>query len=140
MDNAGGHRTDKAKDEYVNLLKVEFNIIVLWQVPNSPETNMLDLGAWMTIQNVVEKLHRQRPMNNDALADSVFEAFDLFDSRTKLAAIARRWETVLDLIEEDKGGNDLVESQRGSLTKSLLGKRLPLSDIYALSAAKNSME
>jgi hypothetical protein len=104
MDNAGGHRTDKATDEYVNLLKVEFNIIVLWQVPNSPETNMLDLGAWMTIQNVVEKLHRQRPMNNDALTDSVFEAFDTFDGHTNLAAIARQWETVLDLIEEDKGG------------------------------------
>ena len=37
---------------------------------------------------------------------------------------------MLDLITEDKGGNDLVETKRGTLTKTLNGKRLPNSDIY----------
>ena len=49
-------------------------------------------------------------MNNNALSDTVFQAFDEFDGFTKLAAIGRRWETVLDLIIEGKGGNDLVET------------------------------
>ena len=138
MDNAGGHGTDKVKEEYINILKVDFNVIVAWQVPQSPETNMLDLGAWMTIQSVVEKLHRQRPMNNDALADTVFQAFDEFDGYTKLAAIGTRWKTVLDLIIDDKGGNDLVETRRGALTKTLVGKKLPLSDVYALEAARKT--
>ena len=93
---------------------------------------MLDLGAWMTIQSVVENMHRQRPMNEDALARTVMEAYEAFDGTTKLAAIARRWELVLDLIIENKGGNDLVETKRGSLTKSLSGKQLPLSDIYSM--------
>ena len=37
---------------------------------------------------------------------------------------------MLDLIIEDNGGNDLVETRRGTLTKTLLGKRLPNSDVY----------
>ena len=34
------------------------------------------------------------------------------------------------MILEDDGGNDLVETRRGTLTKTLLGKRLPNSDVY----------
>ena len=93
---------------------------------------MLDLGAWMTIQSVVEKLHRQRVMNEDALADTIEEAFDNFDGYTKLAAIARRWELVLDLILDDDGGNDLVETKRGVLTKPLVGTVLPRADVYSM--------
>ena len=130
IDNAGGHGTDEGKCKYEEILKDKYNVILEWQVPNSPETNMLDLGAWMSIQSVVEELHRQRLMNEDALADTVMQAFEEFDGPTKLAAIAARWELVLDLILEDKGGNDLVETKRGTLTKTLNGKRLPNSDIY----------
>jgi hypothetical protein len=130
IDNAGGHGTNEGKDEYEKILKKDYNVILTWQVPNSPETNMLDLGAWMTIQSVVEELHRQRLMNENALAATVVQAFDEFDGHTKLAAIAARWELVLDLIIEDNGGNDLVETKRGTLTKTLLGKRLPNSDLY----------
>ena len=130
IDNAGGHGTDEGKSKYEEVLKEKYNVILNWQVPNSPETNMLDLGAWMTIQSVVEELHRQRLMNEDALADTVMQAFEEFDGNTKLAAINARWELVLDLIIEDKGGNDLVETKRGTLTKTLKGKRLPNSDIY----------
>ena len=93
---------------------------------------MLDLGAWMSIQSVVEKLHRNRVMNEKALASTVLEAFEDFDGYTKLAAIARRWELVLDLILEDHGGNKLVESKRGMLTKTLVGDVLPRADVYAM--------
>jgi hypothetical protein len=132
MDNAGGHGTDEAKSEYVEILYTDFYIKVLWQAPQSPETNMLDLGAWMTIQSVVEQLHRHRAMNENALAETVMEAFDTFDGALKLGAIGRRWLTVLDLIEEDDGGNNLIESRRGKLTRPLIGDKLPPADVYSL--------
>jgi hypothetical protein len=49
MDNAGGHGKNDVKGDYVSKLEDEFNIEVVWQVACSPETNMLDLGAWMSI-------------------------------------------------------------------------------------------
>ena len=132
IDNAGGHGTNEGKSQYEKILLEDHNIILVWQVPQSPETNMLDLGAWMSIQSVVEVLHRQRCMNEDALAATVLEAFDQFDGYNKLAAIAKRWELVLDLILEDNGGNDKVETRRGNLTKGLGGRLLPRSDIYEI--------
>ena len=100
---------------------------------------MHDLGVWMTIQSEVEELHQQRLMNEDALAESVIQAFDEFDRYTKLAAIASRWELVLDLIEEGKGGNELVESRRGTLTKTLKGKRIPRSDTYNMERRRKGL-
>jgi hypothetical protein len=129
IDNAGGHGTNKGKEEYEKILHDDYFVILNWQVPNSPEMNMLDLGAWMTIQSVVEKLHRQRLMDEDALANTIKEAFVAFDGYTKLDGITRRWELVLDLILDDSGGNDLVEIKRGVLTKPLIGSVLLQADI-----------
>jgi hypothetical protein len=117
MDNAGGHGTDEAKNEYIRILHEEFNVSVEWQVPNSPETNLLDLGGWVTIQSLVEWLHRQRLMNADVLAGTVLEAWDAFDAK-KLTKISLRWEKVLRLIIKGGGTNDFVEKERG-LTKPL---------------------
>ena len=39
-------------------------------------------------------------MNANALAETVMEVFDKFDSFNKLVTIAKHWELVLDLIEE----------------------------------------
>jgi hypothetical protein len=118
MDNAGGHGTDQVKNEYVRILKSKFNIIVEWQVANSPETNLLDLGFWATVQSCVEKLHKFKRMDPDSLSRSVRDAWFGMDTMDKLDRIYKRWEHVLSLIEKGKGTNDLVESDRG-LTKSL---------------------
>ena len=82
MDNAGGHGTNKTKESYIKLLQDKFNIIVKWQVPNSPEMNMLDLGTWMAIQSLVEKKHRSLVMRNDVLANTVKESFNELSSNT----------------------------------------------------------
>jgi hypothetical protein len=132
IDNAGGHGTIEGKEKYRKILLDDYNVVLNWQVPQSPETNMLDLGAWMSLQHVVETLHRNRVMNESALAETVLEAFDKFDGYQKLGAIARRWELVLDLILDDDGGNNLVETKRGMLTKPLIGDVLPREDIYAM--------
>lgn len=118
MDNAGGHGTVETKEEYVRILKKKYNILVEWQVPNSPETNLLDLGFWATHQAIVERLHRLNRMEVEALSRSVRNAFLLVDSDT-IQNIFERWNLVLDLIIQGKGTNDLVETRRG-LTKSLL--------------------
>jgi hypothetical protein len=117
MDNAGGHGTDDIKREYVSILWNEYKIQVEWQIPNSPETNLLDLGFWVTHQAIVQRLHRLNRMESEALARSVRDAFLLVDN-DKIASIFKRWELVLTLIIKGEGTNDLVESRRG-LTKSL---------------------
>ena len=78
---------------------------------------MLDLGAWMTIQSVVEYLHRGRIRTHDALTATVMNAFDELDCG-KLQNIDKRWRKVMDLILLGKGSNEFVEACRG-LTKSL---------------------
>ena len=116
MDNAGGHGTNDTKEEYVRILHEEFNVTIVWQVPNSPESNMLDLGVWMTIQSQVERVHRTKVMRNDTLAESIEEAWDLVEPE-KLTNIYMRWKKVLELIIKGKGDNQLVEKCRNKNEK-----------------------
>ena len=51
MDNAGGHGTKDAIQEYADELKEEHNIVILWQILCLPETNLLDLGIWVSLQS-----------------------------------------------------------------------------------------
>jgi hypothetical protein len=44
LDNAGGHGTRAAKEQYTRQLLDNHNIIIIWQPPRSPELNVLDLG------------------------------------------------------------------------------------------------
>ena len=46
MDNTGGHGTS---DDIKKRICRSHNIIVEWQIANSPETNLLDLGCWVTM-------------------------------------------------------------------------------------------
>jgi hypothetical protein len=114
MDNAGGHGTNDAKLQYINLLK-EFNVEVIWQVPRSPETNMLDLGVWMSIQCSVMNVHYGRKCHHDALAKSVEEAWNGYLSQKAFTNVYNRLRVVLTCIVDDNGGNRLVESKRGKL-------------------------
>jgi hypothetical protein len=117
MDNAGGHGTNKARNEYVQILYNDYKVQVIWQIANSPETNMLDLGAWVTVQCIVAHMHRGKRVQKDVLCKTVYHAFFSLQPN-KLENIAQRWKRVLDLIIVGKGSNDLVEKCRG-LTSSL---------------------
>ncbi len=57
LDSAGGHGTIAAVQSYKQMMKNQYNIILVHQITNSPETNVLDLGIWMSLQNAVEKTH-----------------------------------------------------------------------------------
>ena len=117
MDNAGGHGKTEIKKEYERILKDEYNVIIKWQCPNSPETNLLDLGIWWSIQSVVETVHRTKRMNADVLTKSVFKAWEMFEP-TKITSIYNRWKKVLTLIQAAEGGNELVEHNRGKTDTS----------------------
>ena len=112
LDNAGGHGTKMVVAAYVKMLADDFNVICIHQCPRSPATNMLDLGAWMAMQSVVEKEHYGLRKNPDALWRTMQRAWEILLPQ-KLANIYARWKLILDLIIEDKGGDRLIESRRG---------------------------
>jgi hypothetical protein len=114
MDNAGGHGTNDAKEQYVNALR-EHSVEVIWQVPRSPETNMLDLGIWMSIQAKVQQVHFMRRCHHDALATSVEEAWQSYLNINAFTRVFRRIRVVLRCILDDNGGNQRVEAKRGKL-------------------------
>ena len=114
MDNAGGHGTDNAKELYVEELS-KHNIETIWQVPRSPETNMLDLGVWMSIQAAVMRVHHNRRCHHDALAKSVDDAWDNYLNEGAFENVHGRLKLVLQSIVKDEGGNRLVEEHRGKL-------------------------
>ena len=76
LDSAGGHGTGEAIAKYKADLESDFNIIVVHQIPQSPDTNALDLGIWMSLQSAVEKKHRLRRGDMEALHESVIKVWD----------------------------------------------------------------
>ena len=119
MDNAGGHGTNATKEAYEKILKDSYNIIITWQCPRSPETNLLDLGIWMSLQSVVEKLHKHRRVKENVLAKTVLDSFDAMETYVKYSNIWKRWEKVLEIIAISNGGNELVERNRGKKVEEL---------------------
>jgi len=114
MDNAGGHGTNDAKKEYTRILG-NYNIEIIWQVPRSPETNMLDLGVWMSIQSAVMRTHRMKRCQHDALAKSVMVAWEKYLNIRAFTHVHGRLRVALVCICEDAGGNTMIEAKRGKL-------------------------
>ena len=81
MDNAGGHGKTEIKQLYEKILKEEFAVHIEWQVPNSPETNMLVLGVWVALQSLVEKMHFGKVMQGDELSKTVMKVLDRSQKR-----------------------------------------------------------
>ena len=120
MDNAGGHGTDQAIETYTNILRERYKIKIIFQVPRSPYTNVLDLGAWCALQTRVEKVHYMRRCEVECLAKSVYEAWNAdnnFD--VVVGKVFNRLQNVLVLILEGNGSNHLVEKKRGKQFRNL---------------------
>jgi len=114
MDNAGGHGTKNAICEYTQQLANDCNVIVKHQPSRSPEMIVLDLGLWMSLQSKVETEHRDKCIHNNAIADSVQQAWANLPSLT-ISHVFERIPIVLQLIVDDNGGNNRVEERRGQL-------------------------
>ena len=116
LDNAGGHGTDEAKFLYMESLKTNFNINIVWQVPQSPDTNLLDLGVWCALQSAIELCHRTKTKSNqDALARSMEKAWEDMPQAI-FEAVACRWAKVLQIICHTRGDNVKSDAFRGKAT------------------------
>ena len=119
MDNAGGHGTVEAIDEYVKELKQKWNIEVIQQIPRSPYTNALDLGVWCPLQSRVEKQHFGKRCEVQALANTVMQMWNEGHLDEMITKVYKRLKKVLVLIAEARGKNDLVETKRGKKFQDL---------------------
>ena len=119
MDNAGGHGTDNAIEEYVRTLKDDWNVEVIFQIPRSPYTNALDLGVWVSLQSRVEKNHFGKRCEVNALVHSVQDTWDNGHLDEVITKVFERLRNVLVLIHEANGKNDLVETKRGKKFRNL---------------------
>jgi len=112
LDNAGGHGTRAAIEEYTRRLRNEHNVIIKFQPARSPELNALDLGIWMSLQSAVERRHRNRRRDIDALSRTVQEAWEDLPADT-IQRVFNRIPVVHQLIVECGGDNVNVEERRG---------------------------
>jgi len=112
MDNAGGHGTREAINEYTRDLLENYHIEIIHQAARLPETNALDLGVWMSVQSHVERAHRNRARDPDTLALTVQESWRDLPS-DPIQKIFDRIPVNLELIVENRGSNDFVETRRG---------------------------
>lgn len=113
MDNAGGHGTDQAVQQYTKQLLDEHGIEIIQQVPRSPETNVLDLGIWMSLQAAVEREHRNRRQDPNTLHETVMKVWDAVASEEAFQNVFKKLPIIYANIKNNLGGNDTVESNRG---------------------------
>ena len=99
--------------EYTATLKDEYNIQIVHQIPQSPDTNVLDLGIWMSLQSAVEKTHRLQRGDKDALHQSVMKVWKDVASEEAFVKVFDRLKKNYAIIKKDKGNNDYVEDFRG---------------------------
>jgi hypothetical protein len=125
MDNAGGHGTAEAWETFTNSLTTKYKVKIIQQCPQSPETNVLDLGIWLSIQAAVEKRMHLREGDKEALANATTEAWKAHLSAESFTRVCDRLRNVLALTAEDNGGNALVEEKRG---KAFRGLDLPVQE------------
>ncbi len=112
MDNADGHGTIEAIEQYTRNLLEQYKIEIIHQAARSPETNVLDLGLWRSVQSWVEEKHKNKAMLVDALAASAIEAWHHLPEET-IFNVFGKVPQVLRIIVEDDGRNDRVEERRG---------------------------
>ena len=64
-------------------------------------------------------MHHARRVELDALATSVEDAWRSHLNERAFSAVFKRLRTTLQLIAEDRGGNENIEERRGELTRDL---------------------
>ena len=124
FDNAGGHGTDVAKVAYTKMMWEKFKIRCVFQSPQSPEFNALDLGVWMTVQAAVNKLSRTLRMNMKSLTQCVEQAWDELQE-SKLQSIVNYVAVTMKGCIDCGGGNEKCESRRSTKEEKLTARLLP---------------
>ena len=81
--------------------KIGLNLTMFTQSPNSPDTNILDLGFFRAIQSFNDDC----PTNEEELIKSVEKAYGEYPYR-KLNCVWLTSQSCLNMIIENDGGND----------------------------------
>jgi len=121
MDSAGGH---SAKKTAVMLTDYGQEIIVpvegrlgttrtitiefIPQPTRSPDLNVLDLGAWYSLQSVVEECKYEAEATKKLthrVIDEVLKAWSRWESAEKLTALFKTLEKVVAQVVKHEGGN-----------------------------------
>ena len=120
LDSAGGHGTKEAIAKYKADLFLEYKIILVHQVPQSPDTNVLDLGIWMSLQSAVAKMHRLQRGDKEALDCTVRQVWSEVTNEQAFTKVFDRLVKNYDIIRRCGGDNELVEEFRGKKGKAAL--------------------
>ncbi len=101
QDNARPHVTPNDPEVVAAGLSGGWHIKMRCQPPNSPDTNILDLGFFNSIQSLQ---HEYAPITVDELVDAVYTAFDNL-SRDTLNDTFLTLQKVLECIMDASGDN-----------------------------------
>jgi len=122
MDNAGGHgggRSDMSKgtllelQSWVDDLSIESRQTIckfVSQPARSPDLNVLDLGAWWSLEKAVGEVSTKSDSETwtEAVRKKVLCAWNKWDSGIKCAKIFSTLKLVWEKIREHQGGNDFI--------------------------------
>ena len=109
LDSAGGHGTKEAIAKYKQQMYDDYKIILVHQIPQSPETNVLDLGIWMSLQSAVEKCHRLMRGDKQALDASVMKVWKDVANEEAFTKVFDRLNVNYAAIKKFGGKNDFCE-------------------------------
>ena len=104
MDNATPHLTNDDPEWIQAKKRWDFDIVLVRQPPQSPDTNVLDLGLWTSIQSFQRKVPMTSAATEYELVKAVHEAFRKLPMTT-IDNCFVTLQNVLREIQTNDGGN-----------------------------------
>ena len=101
QDSAKSHILEEDEEFKEAIDKIRLNLTMYTQLPNSPDTNILDLGFFRAIQSFNDDC----PANEEELIKSVEKAYGEYPLH-KLNHVWLTLQSCLNMIIENDGGND----------------------------------
>lgn len=117
QDNARPHISDSDLEFKEAATKNGFNIQLVFQPPQSPDLNILDLCLFRSVQSIQ---HQSFPKNLDELITRVQDAYDFYDpQKIKFAWLQLQY--VMTEILKVKGGNNYKNPHHGKAHLERIG-------------------
>jgi len=91
------------------MLKTDFNIECIHQIPRSPFTNVLKPSIWATFQLEVERRNFMKRCHVEALVSTGMTTWDESKLDWQIMNVLKKLEKVLCLINEGEYDNALAE-------------------------------
>ena len=117
MGNMGEHRLQEEMETYKNNLLLQYSVIIIFQVPQLPFINVVDLGVLMILQSVVEIIHFEKQSTKKVLVNNVISTWILEDMGGVLPNIFDRIKVVSQKILLVNEVSDFVEELRDPKSK-----------------------